>query len=62
MNPPEVISLSVVGLVAALLSVIDGHATVEMLLDVSSSELARDNALGILAHLLQLGAVELREP
>jgi hypothetical protein len=32
-----------------------------MILDICGPELERDEALGLLAHLLQLGAIELRD-
>jgi hypothetical protein len=41
---------------------VDGHCTVEEILDICSQELERDDAIGILAHLLQLGAIDLRDP
>jgi hypothetical protein len=41
---------------------VDGHCTVETILDICGTELERDEALGILAHLLQLGAIQLRDP
>lgn len=47
---------------AYLLSLVDGHCPVEMILDIFGPEPAREEALGILAHLLQLGAIELRDP
>jgi hypothetical protein len=47
---------------AYLLSLVDGHCTVEVILDVCGSELGREEALDALAHLLELGAIELREP
>lgn len=47
---------------AYLLSLVDGHCTVEMILDICVTELAPDEALAILSHLLHLGAVEVREP
>jgi hypothetical protein len=47
---------------AYLLSLVDGHRTVETILDICGPELERDEALGILAHLLQLDAIELRDP
>ena len=47
---------------AYLLSLVDGRCTVEMILDICGPEVERDGALGILAHLLQLGAIELRHP
>jgi hypothetical protein len=43
-----------------LVSLMDGHCTVEMILDVCPLE--RDEALGVLTRLLQLGAIELRDP
>ena len=47
---------------AYLLSLVDGHCTVEMLLDICGTELERDEALELLAHLFQLGAIELCDP
>ena len=47
---------------AYLLSLVDGHCTVETILDICVPELGRDEALSILARLIQLGAVELRNP
>ena len=47
---------------AYLLSLVDGHWTVETILDICVPEVERDEALGILAYLVQLGAVELRDP
>lgn len=47
---------------AYVLSLVDGQYNVEMLLDISSRELPRDEMLAILARLLQLGAIELRDP
>jgi hypothetical protein len=43
-----------------LVSLMDGHATVEVILD--ACELERDEALAMLARLLQLEAIELRDP
>jgi hypothetical protein len=62
MTVEELRSLPLDARAAYLLSLIDGHATVEMILDICAPELARDDGLRILAHLLQLGAVELRDP
>lgn len=45
-----------------ILSLVDGHCTVETIVDVSARHVDRNEALGILAHLLQLGAIELRDP
>ena len=47
---------------AYVISLVDGHCSVEVILDICESELPRDEALAILAHLLQLGAIELRDP
>jgi len=47
---------------AYLLSLVDGHCTVETILDICAPELEREEALGLLAHLLQVGAIELRDP
>ena len=47
---------------AYLLSLVDGHCTVETILDICVPQLGRDEALAILAHLLDLGAIDLREP
>ena len=47
---------------AYLLSLVDGTCTVETILDICVPELERDEALGILARLVQLGAIELRDP
>ena len=47
---------------AYLLSLVDGQCTVEMVLDICGSELDPDEALSLLAQLLDLGAVELRDP
>ena len=46
---------------AYLLSVVDGQCTVETILDICEVELSRDEALRLLAHLLQLGAIQLRD-
>jgi hypothetical protein len=43
-----------------LVSLMDGHCTVEMILDMCPLE--RDEALGVLTRLLQLGAIELLDP
>jgi hypothetical protein len=43
---------------AYLLSLVDGQCTVETIVDASGMD--RDEALGLLADLLQLGAIELR--
>jgi hypothetical protein len=43
-----------------LVSLMDGHCTVEMILDMCLLE--RDEALGVLTRLLQLGAIELLDP
>jgi hypothetical protein len=61
-TPEGLLCLPLDARAAYLLSLIDGHATVEMILDICAPEQARDDALGILAHLLQLAAVELRDP
>jgi hypothetical protein len=45
---------------AYLLSLVDGTYTLETILDVC--EMDRDEALGILARLIRLGAVKLRDP
>jgi hypothetical protein len=45
---------------AYLLSLVDGQCTVELILDICDMD--RDEALGIVAHLLELGAIELRDP
>jgi len=47
---------------AYLLSLVDGHCTVETILDICVPELEREEALGLLARLIQLGAIELRDP
>jgi hypothetical protein len=47
---------------AYLLSLVDGHHNVETILDVCAQQFARDDALDVLAYLLQLGAIELRDP
>jgi hypothetical protein len=47
---------------AYVLSLVDGHHNVETMLDVCAQQLTRDDALDVLAHLLQLGAIELRDP
>lgn len=47
---------------AYVLSLVDGRCDVAMILDLVGRELTRDDALDILAHLLNLGAIELREP
>ena len=47
---------------AYLLSLVDGQCTVELILDICRLELGRDEALSTLSHLLQLGAIELRDP
>lgn len=47
---------------AYVISLVDGQCTVEVILDICESELARDEALAILAHLLHLGAIDLRDP
>jgi hypothetical protein len=46
---------------AYLLSLVDGHWTIEMILDICGPELERDEALDMLAHFVQLGAIELRD-
>ena len=46
---------------AYLLSLVDGHCTVETILDICVPELGRDEALGILARLLDVGAINLRD-
>jgi hypothetical protein len=43
-----------------LVSLMDGHATVEAILD--ACELDRERALEMFARLLQLEAIELRDP
>jgi hypothetical protein len=45
---------------AYLLSLVDGRCSVETVLDVC--DMAREEAMGILASLLQLGAITLCEP
>lgn len=47
---------------AYLLSLVDGHCTVELILDICQPELERDEPLDLLAQLLQLGAIEVRDP
>ncbi len=49
-------------LAAYILSLVDGHCTVETILDICVPQLGRDEALSILAHLLHLGAIDLRDP
>ncbi len=45
---------------AYLLSLVDGQCNVETILDVC--DMGRDETLAMLVNLLQLGAIELREP
>lgn len=47
---------------AYLLSLVDGHCSVDVILDICERDLARDEALGIFARLLELGAIELYNP
>jgi len=47
---------------AYLLSLLDGECTVETILDICAQEIGRDDALSILAELLRLGAIALRDP
>jgi hypothetical protein len=47
---------------AYLLSLTDGECSVEMILDICAHELERESALAVFARLLQLGAIELRDP
>jgi hypothetical protein len=58
----ELRSLPLDAKAAYLLSIVDGRSTVETILDICESELPRDDVLAILARLLQLGAIELRDP
>ncbi len=46
---------------AFVLSLVDGRCDVEAILDLLGRELGRDEALDILGHLVDLGAIELRE-
>jgi hypothetical protein len=46
---------------AYLLSLVDGHCTVETILDICGPDLWPEEALAILARLVQLGALELRD-
>jgi hypothetical protein len=45
-----------------LLSLVDGRCSVETILDLCAEDLKTDEAMGILARLLQLGAIRLRDP
>jgi hypothetical protein len=45
---------------AYVLSLVDGQCDVETILDIC--QIGREETLGLLAHLLQLGAIELRDP
>lgn len=45
---------------AYLLSLVDGQCSVETIIDIC--EMNREEALDLLARLLQLGAIELRDP
>ncbi len=45
-----------------LVSLIDGRCSVETILDICALEVHREDALEILATLLQLGVIELRDP
>lgn len=47
---------------AYLLSLIDGHCSVGMILEICEFELPRAGALTLLARMLRHGAIELREP
>lgn len=47
---------------AYLLSLVDGHCTVETILDICEPELTREDAQEVFAHLMQLGAIELHDP
>jgi hypothetical protein len=47
---------------AYLLSLVDGQCNIETILDVCAQKVTREEALGFLAHLLQLGAIDLRDP
>jgi hypothetical protein len=62
MTPDGLRSLPLDARAAYLLSLVDGQCTVEMVLDICGSELDPDEALGLLANLLDLGAIELRDP
>ena len=54
-------SLTLDASTAYLLSLVDGRATVEDILELAREELQRDEALVVLARLVQLGAIELRD-
>lgn len=45
---------------AYVLSLVDGQCPVEVILDICDMD--RDEVLAILAHLLELGAIQLRDP
>ena len=47
---------------AYLLSLVDGQCNVEMILDICGPELTREAALEVFAYLMQIGAIELRDP
>jgi len=47
---------------AYLLSLVDGQCSIEMILDICGREVAREEALEVVGYLLQLGAIELRDP
>jgi hypothetical protein len=47
---------------AYLFSLVDGQSTVQTMLDICEPGLTRDEALTVLAHLLELGAIHLRDP
>jgi hypothetical protein len=47
---------------AYVLSLIDGQCSVDLILDMCAHEVDREEALAVLARLLGLGAIELRDP
>ncbi len=47
---------------AYLLSLVDGRCSVEEILDICQTEVGREDARAVLAELLWLGAIELRDP
>ena len=57
----ELRSLPLDARTAYVISLVDGQCTVETILDLCEVEVAREQALDALAHLLELGAIELRD-
>jgi hypothetical protein len=62
MTAPSLRTLPLDGTAGYVLSLVDGCSSVETIFDICAHDLTRAEVLDILARLVQLGAIVLRDP